>query len=317
MAQTPVHIALDPNRCDRCGACTDVCRPGAIKVGASYLYLDWRLCDECYLCVNACPKGAVLRRIGSRKVKKSERTPIVRRERQPVSEGWAPVEAVAVLAVVLMALVAKDALLSLDSVTAMGGAARIAVRVATLSGMYGTLLALLWFLARSHGGFTTAFTLGRLSAGVGSKLVSVALVFVLLVATRAAGWVYGVVVRALGWSPPVRADVGLTEIFGPGVPGLLLSLLLVAVLAPIAEELVFRGVLLGALTPRIGVPGALAIQAGLFALYHVTPWLYVPTAVLGLATGWLAHSRRSLWPAIALHALYNAVLVLAAFYVAG
>jgi membrane protease YdiL (CAAX protease family) len=39
--------------------------------------------------------------------------------------------------------------------------------------------------------------------------------------------------------------------------------------------------------------------------------------VLGVALGWLAHAREGLWPSIAVHALYNAITVAAAFLVAG
>jgi membrane protease YdiL (CAAX protease family) len=39
--------------------------------------------------------------------------------------------------------------------------------------------------------------------------------------------------------------------------------------------------------------------------------------VLGVALGWLAWRQRSVWPAIALHSLYNAVAVAAAFYTRG
>ena len=57
------------------------------------------------------------------------------------------------------------------------------------------------------------------------------------------------------------------------------------------------------------------VSAVLFAVYHVNAWLFLPMLVFGLALGWLTWTRRSLWPAIAMHVLYNGLAVAAAFSV--
>jgi membrane protease YdiL (CAAX protease family) len=77
-----------------------------------------------------------------------------------------------------------------------------------------------------------------------------------------------------------------------------------------AEELLFRGWLLGELKRQIGTGRAIALQAALFALVH--PWLNLPPAqglgmLLGLTLLGLALARRrqtdggALWGAIGLH----------------
>jgi membrane protease YdiL (CAAX protease family) len=62
---------------------------------------------------------------------------------------------------------------------------------------------------------------------------------------------------------------------------------------------------------------AVVISSAFFAAYHFNAWLALPTFVLGLATGWLASTRSGLWPAIWLHALFNAVPVVLAFLSTG
>ncbi len=291
-----------------------VCETGALKVGPSYLYLDWRVCDECYRCVEVCPKGAIVRRASShRDVRRVAST----RSLDSALDWWRPIDAVAVLAVVFAALLLKDGILGSVWVQGLADTGVIAVRVATLSGFYAVQLAFLLILARRHGGFARAFSLGRAGGPWTAWAVAAGLVFALTVATRAAGWAYQVVARALGWEMPLVADVPLTGIFGPGAIGLVLSIVLVVLLAPLAEELVFRRVVLEALGTRMGPWLALVAQAVLFAVYHVTPWLWGPAFVLGVACGWLAQRRATLWPAIALHAAYNAVLVAAVFYIGG
>ena len=107
-----------------------------------------------------------------------------------------------------------------------------------------------------------------------------------------------------------------TELFGMGGGGLLLAVLMVVLAGPFVEEIAFRGVVLGAAGPRWGMWPAIVASAALFAFAHVTAWMVVPTFVLGIALGWLAWTRGSVWPAIALHVLYNGVVVGAAFWLA-
>jgi membrane protease YdiL (CAAX protease family) len=133
---------------------------------------------------------------------------------------------------------------------------------------------------------------------------------------------YGFAAQAIGFSPPVRSEGDLARLFGAGWVGLALSVVLVVIIGPVVEELIFRGVLLSAAQGVFEgrVPGAgwmaTAFSALVFALYHFTAWLFVPTFILGLALGWVTRSRGGLWPAIVLHALYNLVPIAAAFYAA-
>lgn len=83
----------------------------------------------------------------------------------------------------------------------------------------------------------------------------------------------------------------------------------VVAIGPFVEEIIFRRVLLGWLEARVGVVVAVVGQAAVFAVMHVLPQAMLLTFFLGLATGLLARRHRSLWPALALHAVNNAVAV--------
>lgn len=103
---------------------------------------------------------------------------------------------------------------------------------------------------------------------------------------------------------------------GPEVPFFVLG---VVVLAPLAEELLFRGALLRALLRRTTPPTAIFVSALLFALIHVAGGLgsgpVVPGLVLlGLLSAWQAVRTGSLSRSILLHAGFNliaAVLIVA------
>ncbi len=46
--------------CIGCGACTQMCRYGAISVKANLARVDADKCDECEECIFACPNGAII-----------------------------------------------------------------------------------------------------------------------------------------------------------------------------------------------------------------------------------------------------------------
>jgi hypothetical protein len=81
-----------------------------------------------------------------------------------------------------------------------------------------------------------------------------------------------------------------------------LALVALVLIAPLAEELTFRG-LCFATMGRYALPGS----AALFALAHGLPVLLAPIFVAGLALGWLRSSTGSLYPGLAVHMLLNAV----------
>jgi membrane protease YdiL (CAAX protease family) len=109
-------------------------------------------------------------------------------------------------------------------------------------------------------------------------------------------------------------------------PGLLLKLLAAAVLVPIGEETMFRGVATTAWARAFGVQRAV-VQGGLFfALVHVLQVTgsnpaeglalavvaFVTRVPVALALGWLFLSRRSIWASIGLHSAYNAATLILA-----
>ena len=82
----------------------------------------------------------------------------------------------------------------------------------------------------------------------------------------------------------------------------------VGLLAPVCEELVFRGAILRALlhwTPRHWV--AIAISALLFALIHANPAQMPHAFIIGLLLGWLYYRTDSIVPGIVYHWINNSI----------
>jgi membrane protease YdiL (CAAX protease family) len=87
-------------------------------------------------------------------------------------------------------------------------------------------------------------------------------------------------------------------------------LLAAAVVAPFVEELYFRGLIYKYLRRRSTVVWAIVITSFLFAATHLI-WQLMPALfVLGAALAGLTERYKSVYPAVMLHALNNAVVVL-------
>jgi membrane protease YdiL (CAAX protease family)/Tfp pilus assembly protein PilF len=83
---------------------------------------------------------------------------------------------------------------------------------------------------------------------------------------------------------------------------------LAVVCAPFLEELLFRGMLQRVLINGIGTHLGVVAAAVLFGAMHLgEPLTVPPLIVLGLAAGWLREASGSLWPAVLLHMLNNAL----------
>ena len=82
------------------------------------------------------------------------------------------------------------------------------------------------------------------------------------------------------------------------------------VLAPVLEEMLFRGIILRSFLQQYRQRKAILLSALLFGFAHLNIYQFVVASLLGLLLGWLYERSRSLWPGILLHASYNASIVL-------
>ncbi len=86
------------------------------------------------------------------------------------------------------------------------------------------------------------------------------------------------------------------------------SFLLAVIVAPLAEEFLFRGLLYRALDREWGGWAAIGGSAAFFAIYHpVLSWL--PVGLLGISSAMLFRKSGNLAPSVLLHMVYNAVVL--------
>ncbi len=162
------------------------------------------------------------------------------------------------------------------------------------------------------------YLLGLVGGGRGRRLGALGL-RAGRVARRSALGVVGAVM-----AQPVLLVAGLlTMVFGPlvgiefevqrllfdarHVPGWGFGVLFVSavVVAPVTEEVLFRGFLYGTLRQRFGPLGAISLSAAIFSVLHGHPSAFLSLFVIGFLLAYLYERTGSLTASIAAHALNN------------
>ena len=78
------------------------------------------------------------------------------------------------------------------------------------------------------------------------------------------------------------------------------------VVAPLTEELLFRGLILRGFLRNYSQAKAVFVTAILFAIIHLNPWQFIGALLLGVIFGWWFVQTRSLIPCLFGHAVFNA-----------
>jgi membrane protease YdiL (CAAX protease family) len=96
-----------------------------------------------------------------------------------------------------------------------------------------------------------------------------------------------------------------------GTPGTVIAGLLIVVVAPISEEIFFRGFLFSGLRRAMWGAIAAVVASGIWGLFHYTgpgTWgVVLQITVFGLWLSWLYSRTGSIYPTMAVHALNNAI----------
>jgi len=115
---------------------------------------------------------------------------------------------------------------------------------------------------------------------------------------------YNAVVR---WSHDTSKD-SFTEVFqAASSPKRAVIALVVILVGPVLEEVLFRGALFRPMLKAHPAPVVIGVTATLFAIAHPSVQMYLPIGLVGLALGMVRWTSGSLVPSVLLHATFNAV----------
>jgi membrane protease YdiL (CAAX protease family) len=120
------------------------------------------------------------------------------------------------------------------------------------------------------------------------------------------------VIGLLGWQD--KGTLGtLNAIFRGASPGArLFAVGVVGLVAPVVEELFFRGYIQTRLVRRWGRWAGICVTSLLFGLSHLDPLQSTCAVTIALFLGWIVERTGSVWPTILLHCLNNTLSVVTA-----
>ena len=154
-------------------------------------------------------------------------------------------------------------------------------------------------------GLTYADLFHRSHNSVGS--VMVVLGGPILLVTVGANWWFAGLCELI--VPAEQVSEAEYELLVGLVQGGVVSFITVGIVAPVLEEMLFRGVLLRGFLEHYKTVPAILLSAVVFAGFHFT-LSQLPVAFgLGCFVGWLYWRTRSLWPCILAHMFYNMSII--------
>lgn len=87
------------------------------------------------------------------------------------------------------------------------------------------------------------------------------------------------------------------------------AILKVVIMAPVIEELIFRGIIMHGLMRNYSKFTAVFVSALMFALFHLNPWQFPATFLLGILLGFLMVRTRNIYLCIIGHAINNGLVL--------
>ncbi len=147
-------------------------------------------------------------------------------------------------------------------------------------------------------------------------LKSTGYVFMMWVTTiLTLGLVSGVILYFYGTEIP--GFIGQKEhlsIYGDNPIGRIGLIFSAFIIAPIVEEIVFRGFIMQGLMKYISPLSAILITSIVFSILHFEFLSIIPIFIIGSMLGWIYYKQKSLWGALMFHAINNGFALIVEFY---
>lgn len=174
-----------------------------------------------------------------------------------------------------------------------------------------------WFYSRLHVSKKkrkSFFKLKYHSDTAISIILAAILVFTIQPTIWFLGWLNAMIPVPEFFTNMQNTQMRMIEDYLKGDHLLWLTLLHVAAVPAICEEMLYRGYVMSALKKSWGIWPAIIISGLLFGLYHLQLTNLLPLATLGAIFAFITWTTRSLYPAIVAHFINNGGSVLMATY---
>ncbi len=142
-----------------------------------------------------------------------------------------------------------------------------------------------------------------------NKTYSIANMFGIALPSGVLIWFYFAFIQLLGY--PTEALLKPEDVGTLVLPWVVLSTVL---LAPVAEEIYFRGYLYQKFRLILKPQEVIILQGLLFGIIHLNPITYLSHALIGIVLGYIRYRTNSLVPCVLLHAMWNFFVVFSQYF---
>ncbi|MGO1470748.1 MAG: CPBP family glutamic-type intramembrane protease [Tissierella sp.] len=164
----------------------------------------------------------------------------------------------------------------------------------------------IWFVKRKDISLKKTFRLNKL----GFKNI-ILIFFITILTYPIAAFCQAIFINIIDIFIPLNPDP-LPDIISQ-IP-FLLSLLFIAIIPGICEEIMFRGTILKAYE-KLGIKKAIIMSAVLFGMFHFTLINFVGPAVLGIVFGIMVYKTNSIYSSMIAHTLNNSLALVINYFV--
>ncbi|GAB6098810.1 hypothetical protein JCM16358_06890 [Halanaerocella petrolearia] len=95
----------------------------------------------------------------------------------------------------------------------------------------------------------------------------------------------------------------------------LLYSFLITIVAPISEEIFFRGLIYPYCKSKLGINKGMLVNGVIFGLAHFSGWVFIPTFLGGVILAWIYEQTDSLYSSMLAHGVWNLIIVLLIFII--
>lgn len=121
--------------------------------------------------------------------------------------------------------------------------------------------------------------------------------------------IFGLLVSLFGEFYGVQSQGSHLEIFGSSLIQKIGFALLAVIVAPILEEIIFRGIIFPWMMQWLPIPLAIILNGILFSLLHLEFQSWIAMSLIGMMLAFLRYKTKSIYPSILYHFLNNSIAV--------
>lgn len=126
-------------------------------------------------------------------------------------------------------------------------------------------------------------------------------------------FIYSVTTYLFKCRPPTQAAVD-SLLNSDSLLLFIVHSLLLIIIAPITEEIFFRGFIYLYCKNKFGILWGIVASALIFGLAHFNFWVFLPTFSGGIILAWIYEETDSLYPAMIAHSTWNGIIIIVLYF---